>query len=100
VTTLSPALEAKRLGLLRELVPQAAIVAVLLNPTNPDADLQRRDVHPTTKRPDCTILVSDCPSTNKDLGVVEGTYSNWLAETRQAGIELPRNPNVVHETPC
>jgi ABC-type uncharacterized transport system substrate-binding protein len=44
VTTLSPALEAKRLGLLRELVPQAAIVAVLLNPANPDADLQRRDV--------------------------------------------------------
>jgi putative tryptophan/tyrosine transport system substrate-binding protein len=44
VSTLSPALEPKRLGLLRELVPQAAIVAVLLNPTNPDADLQRRDV--------------------------------------------------------
>ncbi|MFL5067612.1 MAG: ABC transporter substrate-binding protein [Xanthobacteraceae bacterium] len=44
VNTLSPALEPKRLGLLRELVPQAAIVAVLLNPTNPDVDLQRRDV--------------------------------------------------------
>ena len=44
VNTLSPALESKRLGLLRELVPQAAIIAVLLNPTNPDADLQRRDV--------------------------------------------------------
>jgi putative tryptophan/tyrosine transport system substrate-binding protein len=44
VSTLSPALEPKRLGLLRELVPQAAIIAVLLNPTNPDADLQRRDV--------------------------------------------------------
>jgi putative ABC transport system substrate-binding protein len=26
------------------LVPQATIIAVLLNPTNPDADLQRRDV--------------------------------------------------------
>ena len=44
VNTLSPALESKRLGLLRELVPQAAIVAVLLNPSNPDADLQRRDI--------------------------------------------------------
>jgi putative ABC transport system substrate-binding protein len=41
VNTLSPELEPKRLGLLRELVPQAAIIAVLLNPTNPDADLQR-----------------------------------------------------------
>jgi putative tryptophan/tyrosine transport system substrate-binding protein len=44
VNTLSPALESKRLGLLRELVPQAAIIAVLFNPTNPDADLQRRDI--------------------------------------------------------
>ena len=44
VNTQSNMLEPKRLGLLRELVPQAAIFAVLLNPTNPDADLQRRDV--------------------------------------------------------
>jgi putative ABC transport system substrate-binding protein len=44
VYTLSPALEVKRLGLLRELVPQAAIIAVLLNPTNPDADLQQREI--------------------------------------------------------
>ena len=44
VNTQSPALEPKRLGLLRELVPQAAIIAVLLNPTNPDTDLQWRDL--------------------------------------------------------
>ena len=44
VITQSAALEPKRLGLLRELVPQAAIIAVLLNPTNPDAELQRRDI--------------------------------------------------------
>jgi len=44
VNTQSPALEPKRLGLLSELVPQAAIIAVLLNPTNPDADLQSRDL--------------------------------------------------------
>jgi putative ABC transport system substrate-binding protein len=44
VNTLSPELEPKRLGLLRELVPQAIIIAVLLNPTNPDADFQWRRV--------------------------------------------------------
>ena len=44
VNTLSPALEPKRLGLLRELLPKATVIAVLLNPANPDADLQRRDV--------------------------------------------------------
>jgi putative tryptophan/tyrosine transport system substrate-binding protein len=42
VNTLSPALETKRLGLLRELVPRTAIVAVLLNATNPDVGPQRR----------------------------------------------------------
>jgi len=44
VITQSAALEPKRLGLLRELVPQAAIIAVLLNPTNSDAEFQRRDI--------------------------------------------------------
>jgi putative ABC transport system substrate-binding protein len=48
VSTLSPALEPKRLGLLRELVPQAAVIATLLNPTNPDADSQRRDLQTAT----------------------------------------------------
>jgi len=45
VNTLSPALETKRLGLLRELVPRTAIVAVLLNATNPDVGPQRRDMN-------------------------------------------------------
>jgi putative ABC transport system substrate-binding protein len=45
VNTLSPALEAKRLGLLRELLGGTAIVAVLLNATNPDAGPQRRDMN-------------------------------------------------------
>ena len=45
VNTLSPALETKRLGLLRELVPRTAIVAVLLNATNPDVGPQRRDIN-------------------------------------------------------
>jgi ABC-type uncharacterized transport system substrate-binding protein len=44
VSTLSPELEPKRLGLLRELVPHAAIIAVLVNPISPDADFQRRDI--------------------------------------------------------
>jgi ABC-type uncharacterized transport system substrate-binding protein len=44
VNTQSPTLEPKRLGLLHELVPQAAMIGVLLNPTNPDADFQREGV--------------------------------------------------------
>jgi len=40
VTTVSAELEAKRLGLLRELVPSATSVAVLVNPTRPGLDAQ------------------------------------------------------------
>jgi putative ABC transport system substrate-binding protein len=37
-------LEPKRLGLLREVVPQAAVIAALVNPNFPDADSQLRDL--------------------------------------------------------
>jgi putative ABC transport system substrate-binding protein len=40
VTTVSAELEAKRLGLLRELVPSATSIAVLVNPTRPGVDAQ------------------------------------------------------------
>jgi putative ABC transport system substrate-binding protein len=43
-STMSPALETKRLELLHELVPRPAIVAVLLNATNPGVGPQRRDI--------------------------------------------------------
>jgi putative tryptophan/tyrosine transport system substrate-binding protein len=37
-------LEAKRLGLLHELVPRAATIAALVNPTNSNAEIQSRDL--------------------------------------------------------
>jgi len=48
-TFLAPALEPKRLGLLRELIPQAELVAVLRNPNYPDAEVQLKDVHDATR---------------------------------------------------
>jgi ABC-type uncharacterized transport system substrate-binding protein len=44
VLNISGALTAKRLELLREMVPTAAMIAVLSNPTTPDADVQLEDV--------------------------------------------------------
>jgi putative tryptophan/tyrosine transport system substrate-binding protein len=44
ITTVSAELEAKRLGLLRELVPSIRSIAVLVNPTRPGVDAQTTQV--------------------------------------------------------
>jgi putative ABC transport system substrate-binding protein len=44
VTTLGVELEAKRLELVHELVPTAALIAMLVNPNNPQAKTQSREV--------------------------------------------------------
>ena len=44
IAWLSLGLETKRFGLLHELVPTAAVVAMLVNPNNPNAESQLKDV--------------------------------------------------------
>jgi putative ABC transport system substrate-binding protein len=44
VSLLTVAMEAKRLQLLHELVPTAAVVAIILNPNNPQADQQLQEL--------------------------------------------------------
>ena len=44
VSLLGSALEAKRLGLLHEIIPGGASIGVLVNPKYPDADLQLREL--------------------------------------------------------
>jgi putative ABC transport system substrate-binding protein len=44
VSLISSALGAKRLGLMYDLVPNAAVVGLLLNPNNPNAEPERKDV--------------------------------------------------------
>jgi putative tryptophan/tyrosine transport system substrate-binding protein len=44
VSLLTVAMEAKRLQLLRELVPTAAVVAIIVNPNNPQADQQLQEL--------------------------------------------------------
>ena len=53
------ALDGKRLGLLRELVPDAGLIVVVLNPKNPNADLQLQDVQETTQRVGQQIKIAD-----------------------------------------
>jgi putative ABC transport system substrate-binding protein len=44
ITNIGAELGTKRLGLLRELIPRAALIAVLVNPTNPSAETQSEEV--------------------------------------------------------
>src|SRR6185503_7926877 len=49
--------EAKRIGLLRELVPRAATIGVLLNPDNPQSLEQMRDIEQASQAMKLTLHV-------------------------------------------
>ena len=49
--------EAKRIGLLRELVPQAATIGVLLNPGNPQSSQQMKDIEQASQAMKLTLRV-------------------------------------------
>ena len=57
MSILSPDLEAKRLGLLHELVPQASTLGVLLNPNFPPAQHQLEEVQIAAQSTNIQILV-------------------------------------------
>jgi len=55
-------LEAKRLQLLHELVPNAAVIGVLLNPANPATEIQTKDVHTAAHNVGRQVHVVDASS--------------------------------------
>jgi ABC-type uncharacterized transport system substrate-binding protein len=87
VTPLSPALEPKRMELLRELVPQAAIIAVLLNPTSPDADVQRRNVEAAASAIGLHFHIFNA-SSERDI---EAAF-NALVQLRAGGLLVGNDP--------
>jgi putative ABC transport system substrate-binding protein len=50
-------LEAKRLGLLRELVPNANAIAILINPSNPGVEAQVRDAREAAARLSVRLII-------------------------------------------
>jgi putative tryptophan/tyrosine transport system substrate-binding protein len=87
VNTLSPVLEAKRLGLLRELVPQATLVAVLLNPTNPDAELQRRNLQAAASAIGQQLRVFNA-SSETDFDMAFGALAQQRADALLVGNDV------------
>jgi putative ABC transport system substrate-binding protein len=69
VTTVSAELEAKRMGLLRELVPSATSMAVLLNPTRPGVDAQLAQAQQAARVLGLTLHILKA-SSERDLDAV------------------------------
>jgi putative ABC transport system substrate-binding protein len=66
-SNLSTALEPKRFGLLRAVVPQAAMIGVLLNPTFPSAATQLREMQEAARTLGLQLVVMQA-STDHDIG--------------------------------
>jgi putative ABC transport system substrate-binding protein len=91
ISWIASALEAKRLGLMRELVPNNADVAVLVNPTFPGAKTQVRDAEEAARERGMRIHIVNA-STEQDLDAI------FPALLQQRASSLVVNPNPMFMT--
>ena len=68
-TVFASEMESKRLGLLHEAVPAAKAIAVLLNPANPSAELQLRDVRDAAPRLGIEVIPFNASAESEFEGV-------------------------------
>jgi len=87
MAVLSPDLEAKRLGLLHELVPQASTIGVLLNPNFPPAQHQLEEVQIAAQATNLQILALRA-STDRDIDEAFDT----LMKQRIAALSVASDP--------
>jgi putative ABC transport system substrate-binding protein len=87
VTILSARLSAKRLELLHELVPNASVIAVLVNPTNPFAEPQTREVRDAARSLGLQLEFQSA-STESEIDAAFGA----LGELRAGGLFVGSDP--------
>jgi putative tryptophan/tyrosine transport system substrate-binding protein len=80
VTTLTNFMEAKRLGLLRELAPKAEIIGVLMNPNFPASQIQLRDIEAAAPAVGRRLVVATA-STDAEL---EDAFGRLFQEKAEA----------------
>jgi putative tryptophan/tyrosine transport system substrate-binding protein len=98
VSVLTPALEAKRIELLRELVPNAALIGVFLDPNFSDADIQLREVEAAARTIGQQILivnVSTDTEIEKGFATIVGARANALAVVGNPFLNSRRNQVVA-----
>ena len=80
-------LAAKRLGLLRQLIPTAAQIGLLLNPNNPTAEAQSKDVQEAARAMSLKLHILHA-ATEETLGTAFATF----AERRTEGLLVGADP--------
>jgi len=78
VTSLNDEVMPKRLELMREVVPTATIMALLVNPTNPNNETQSRDMHAAARRLGLELHVLHA-SSERDLDTAFATVAQLRA---------------------
>jgi putative ABC transport system substrate-binding protein len=73
VTFLVSGLGAKRLDLLRQLVPKATLIAMLVNPGSVDTEAERRDVQAAAQRLGQQLIILDA-SSDRDIETSFATF--------------------------
>jgi putative ABC transport system substrate-binding protein len=84
VTFLSGALGSKRLELLRQLVPKATTIAVLVNAKTPEGEEERRDIEATAQATGQHLIVLDAGS-DGDIDLAFETFAQHRAGALLAG---------------
>ena len=87
VTSLNAEVVTKRLELLHELIPTATIMALLVNSTNPNAEILSRDAQSAARTLGLQLHVMHA-TTERDFDMV---FSNW-AELRASGLVIGSDP--------
>ena len=87
MTTLNVELGPKRLELLHELVPTATVIALLVNPTNPNAETLSRDLQAAARTLGLQLHVLHA-STERDFDTVFAT----LVQLRAGGLVIGPDP--------
>jgi putative tryptophan/tyrosine transport system substrate-binding protein len=80
-------MEGKRLGLLREIVPTASLIAVLLNPQGVDVDIQKRDIDEAARAVGQPIHVLNASNERDIHDAFEA-----LARLKAGGLLVAANP--------
>jgi putative tryptophan/tyrosine transport system substrate-binding protein len=91
VSPLLPAMEGKRLGLLREITPNAALIAVLLNPASPsNFNRQVNDVQEAARAAGQELLILRASSEDE----IEAAFAA-AAERRASGLLVAADPAML-----